>query len=96
VLDEPWLAQLLKWSFPVATVLEVASPLALFSRSFRLVWVLGFVLPFHAGIMLLMNIVFIENCLLMLLFFNVTSLLARVCPSAVPEPMASGAAGWRD
>jgi hypothetical protein len=79
VLDVPWLAEMLKWSFPAATLLEIVSPLALFSRKFRLVWVVGFILPFHAGIMLLMNIVFVENCLLMLLFYNVTPLLDRLC-----------------
>jgi hypothetical protein len=59
-----WVFQL---AFVLATVLELSTPLALFSRSFRPVIVVGLLL-FHVSIWAFMNVPFPENmCLLALL-----------------------------
>jgi hypothetical protein len=81
-LDWQWLRVLLAVAFPVSTVLEIMSPMALFSRLFRRIFIFGFVLPFHVGIALTMNILFVENCLLMLLFIDPAG---RRCERTVPN-----------
>lgn len=86
-VDNKWLEIALVLAFPIATVLEILSPLALFSRRFRSFWIFGFIIPFHIGIMLMMNIVFVENCLLMLLFIEVS----RRCRNKNNVETSSGA-----
>jgi len=66
VLNQPWFDLFLRISFPLATLLELAAPLAVMVR--RLVWpiVLSLFL-FHIAILLCMNIFFWQNMLMLLL-----------------------------
>jgi predicted DCC family thiol-disulfide oxidoreductase YuxK/uncharacterized membrane protein len=66
VLNQPWFDLFLRISFPLATLLELAAPLAIMVR--RLVWpiVLSLFL-FHIAILLCMNIFFWQNMLMLLL-----------------------------
>ena len=66
VLNQPWFDLFLRVSFPLATLLELAAPLAIMVR--RLVWpiVLSLFL-FHIAILLCMNIFFWQNMLMLLL-----------------------------
>jgi len=64
LLNQPVLEWFLRISFPVATLLEVAAPLALLVR--QLVWpIVISLLLFHIAIMLTMNIFFWQNILLL-------------------------------
>ncbi len=66
VLQQPWFDLFLRVSFPLATVLELAAPLAVMVR--RLVWPLVISLwLFHIAILLCMNIFFWQNMLMLLL-----------------------------
>ena len=67
-LEQPWLALLLQIGFPIITVLEGLTPLCLISRRFRWVWLIVMVL-FHCLTPYLMNIFFLYNILLLLVFF---------------------------
>jgi len=62
-------ALLLKVGFIVTTLFELLSPVALFHRRFRYVWLI-YMAGFHIATMLFMRILFWENMLLYLLFFE--------------------------
>jgi len=68
LLDLPGIAVLLPLGMLVVTLLEALSPLALFEDRFRRLWLAG-LLPFHVSTLLLMNIFFWENLLLLLVLF---------------------------
>ena len=53
----------------VSTCLEVLSPLALLQTWFRRLWI-AFLLPFHAATLLMMNILFWENVILIIVVFT--------------------------
>jgi len=54
----------LRIGFPIVTLFELLSPLCLFSRSFRWIWIIVMA-PFHVGTGLLMGIWFTHNMALM-------------------------------
>lgn len=64
VLSHPWLARAMEIAFPVVMLFEIAAPLVLFSRRFRLAWAVVIV-AFHFGSWSLMQIFFLQNLLLM-------------------------------
>ncbi|HEX2861020.1 MAG TPA: hypothetical protein VHN79_05250 [Lacunisphaera sp.] len=66
-MEHPWFALLLQLGFPCATLLELVSPLAVFCRGFRRLW-LPAMIVFHLSIWRLMNIFFWQHLLLLLLF----------------------------
>lgn len=68
LLDQKWLQILLSVSFPLATLLEIAAPLAVFMRKLTIPIVLG-LLVFHVMIFLFMNFFFWQNMVLLSLFF---------------------------
>ncbi len=68
-LTHPWLALGAKASFFVFTLAEIAAPLALFHARFRMVWV-PVILSLHVGTLLLMNIFFWEQAVLVLVFLT--------------------------
>lgn len=53
----------------ISTIFEIASPFVLFSKRLRAIW-LPLMLIFHVGIWLTMNILFWQNIVLLLLFFD--------------------------
>jgi predicted DCC family thiol-disulfide oxidoreductase YuxK len=63
LLNEPILRSALQISFPLATILEIAAPLALFCRKMT-VLILVSLIMFHISILLFMNIFFWQNLLL--------------------------------
>jgi hypothetical protein len=68
-ISNPLGAALLKFSFPLITLLEISAPLCLFSRRFRLFF-LPAILATQLGIYLLMTINFVDQALLYLLFID--------------------------
>lgn len=65
-----WLAWVMHVGFIGVTVLEIGAPLALVWRPFRIVFLAIMPIPFHVTCLLLMNIFFWENGVLMLLFLD--------------------------
>lgn len=63
------LALLAKTGFAVTTLVEITSPLAVLHTAYRRVW-LVIMLPFHALVLLTMNIAFWQNALLILVVFT--------------------------
>ena len=82
-LSSPALAGAMKLGFFVTTLAEVASPVCLVSRRFRLVW-LAVIVPFHIVTLLTMNIFFWENLLLIAVTLTALPYLAT------PRPPDSG------
>jgi len=79
-LNLPWgpgLAWLLQAGLIVVTALEILAPLALVSARFRVVFLTVIPIPFHFACLILMNIFFWENAVLMLLFFDLAQLRHR-------------------
>jgi predicted DCC family thiol-disulfide oxidoreductase YuxK len=66
LLDQKYLNMAMQASFPLATLLEIAAPFALFFRRLVVPFVVMLVL-FHTSILLFMNIFFWQNLLLMLI-----------------------------
>jgi hypothetical protein len=62
--NEPWLQVFLSISFPHATALEIAAPLAVFVRKLTIPLV-SCLLLFHAMIFLFMNLFFWQNMVLL-------------------------------
>lgn len=58
-----WVAWTLRFGFPIVTLAELLSPLCIFSKRFRWVWV-AVMVPFHVGTGFLMGIWFSYNILL--------------------------------
>jgi hypothetical protein len=81
ILSFPWLKTIVIWSFPFATLLELASPLALVWRSFRPYWLVAMVV-FHVSILITMGILFLEPMMLYIVFFDIDKLLALFRPKA--------------
>ena len=77
VVRGPWL-ELVKAGFALVTALELSSPLLLFLRPYRWLW-LAVIVPFHLLSLVLMNIFFWQN-LLMIGFFltDIEGLCARL------------------
>lgn len=71
VARTPWLAAMIKWSFPVLSSVELLAPLSLISRRFRLVF-LPTMLAMHTGIYLLLNVSFSQLACLYVLFIDST------------------------
>jgi hypothetical protein len=73
-------SRLVEWSlsvgFVVVTIVELIAPFALVSRWCR-VAVLAVILPFHIGTLLIMNIFFPENFILLLLLLDTGRILGR-------------------
>lgn len=84
VLTHRWLAMATQVSFPVITAFEILSPLVLFSRPFRLVWLVA-ILMFHLMSYATMQIFFLQNVLLLpVLLLEFTSPESRPA-DAVPR-----------
>jgi hypothetical protein len=62
--NEPWLQVFLSISFPLATALEIAAPLAVFVRKLTIPLVVCLLL-FHVMIFLFMNLLFWQNIVLL-------------------------------
>jgi hypothetical protein len=69
LLEQPWLATLVTVGFPVVTVFELLSPVALVSRGFRWLWI-PVMCGFHLATGLLMQIWFTANVVLVFLFVS--------------------------
>lgn len=67
--DWPQLSGALTAGFVIVTIFELLSPLVLFSRRFRYVW-LAVIVGFHFGTLLLMNIFFVPNLILMVVMID--------------------------
>lgn len=80
-LTHLWLRPVMKGAFFVTTVVELLAPLALVLRWFRYVF-LAFVIAFHVIVALFMNILFIEDLFLLVVFLDyrktIAPLLARL------------------
>jgi hypothetical protein len=61
--ESTFMAWSLRLSFPVVTLIELLSPLCIFSRRFRWIWI-AVIVPFHIGVGILMAIWFTCNLLL--------------------------------
>jgi hypothetical protein len=68
-LSNPWLGAGAKASFFLFTLAEISAPLALFYPRFRRLW-LPVILALHVGTLLLMNIFFWEQMILVLIFMT--------------------------
>ncbi len=87
----PQLGYLLTAGFIVVTIFEILSPLVLFSRRFRYAW-LAVIIGFHVGTLLLMNIFFVHNLVLLVVmidfdrWFNVADHSAKrtICMNRQP------------
>jgi hypothetical protein len=67
VLDHPTFAFVLQLGFPIATLLELVSPIAMFWRRFRMIWLVLMVI-FHVLNWPLLNIFFWQHLCLLALF----------------------------
>jgi predicted DCC family thiol-disulfide oxidoreductase YuxK len=63
VVDYEWLALALRYGLIFITVIETLALFCLVSRPFRLIF-LSVVIPFHVAVLLMMNILFAENMIL--------------------------------
>jgi hypothetical protein len=98
-LEWPPVPTLLLIGFPLVTLVEVLAPLALFSRSFRVIFFATMV-PFHVLTLLLMEVSFMENLLLYALlidasrrwpnFARLDAAAGDVGPAAAAAPAATG------
>jgi hypothetical protein len=68
-IDHPWLGWIILIGFPVSTVFELLSPLALFHRRFRHVW-LAVIASFQIAVSALMMISFRGNLVLLAIFLT--------------------------
>jgi hypothetical protein len=83
VLEYPCLALMLQVGFPIVTIFELLSPLCLFYRSFRLVWI-PVMISFHLVTGLFMQIWFTANFLLILVFLtDIEHLFAARLPQRI-------------
>jgi hypothetical protein len=87
LLDQKWLQILLSVSFPLATLLEIAAPLAVFIRKLTIPIVLS-LLVFHTMIFLFMNFFFWQNMVLLSLFF--AAFVGRETEQRCDEASGSG------
>lgn len=62
--ESVFMASVLRFGFPLVTLLELLSPLCVFSKPFRWVW-MAVIVPFHIGAGLFMGIWFTYNLALM-------------------------------
>lgn len=69
VLTSPMGPAFVKMGYLVLTVFEILSPLVLFNRPFRYVWILAMV-GLHVSSLFMMNIFFWENTILIAVFFT--------------------------
>lgn len=67
-LEYEWFAWLLNLSFPIITILEALAPFSLINTRFRQLFLVS-MFGFHIGTLLLMNIFFWENMILLLILF---------------------------
>ncbi|TGK44557.1 hypothetical protein [Leptospira andrefontaineae] len=74
-LSQSWLNWTLYFSLAFSTVLEILALALPFLRVWPKRIMLMLLIGFHISIYLLMNIVFVENVAILLLFFNYTSVL---------------------
>lgn len=77
-LGQPASRYLVPLMLPVSTILELASPLALSLRERPRLFLLIALAGMHVGIALLMNIVFIESVVLLVLFVSYTPWVERI------------------
>ena len=75
VLKNPWIQNLLKLGFPIATLFEISAPLCLVSRRFRYLFI-AFMIPFHVLIWVFMGILFLELIFAYILLFECTRWLS--------------------
>ena len=68
-IEHPWLGWIILVGFPVSTVFELLSPLALFHRGFRYAW-LAVIASFQIAVSLLMVISFRANLVLLAIFLT--------------------------
>lgn len=68
-IEHPWLGWIVLIGFPVSTVFELLSPLALFHRAFRYAW-LVVIASFQIAVSLLMVISFRANLVLLAVFLT--------------------------
>ena len=83
VVEYPWLGQMLDAGFPVITLVEITSFVALVSREYRWIF-LALMVPFHILSLFVLDVFFWENMVLYVLFFD----LARR-PAAEPRLAAT-------
>jgi hypothetical protein len=69
VVQYPWIGRLLNGGFPIITLFELTALAALFSRSYRYVFLLVMV-PFHLLSLFVLDVFFWENMVLYVLFFE--------------------------
>jgi hypothetical protein len=74
--EYPWFARLAGLGFLGITIFELLAPLALLSRWFRYIWVPSIFL-FHGSSAILMNIIFYEHMILLVVLFGGGAWLAE-------------------
>lgn len=76
LLEHPGLVPLLRWGFPVVTLVELLAPLGLVCRPWRLAF-LAVMVPFHLAMLFLTNILFWENLALFPLLLDLERAIGR-------------------
>ena len=71
ILDFPWVAFIMKIGMALTTLAEIMAPFCLVSKWIRYAF-LVIILPFHVFVWLFMGIMFWENVMLFILFFDFT------------------------
>jgi len=77
LLEYPLFEKILKLGFVIITIFEVLAPICLFWRWFRYTF-LSIMIPFHFLSWIFLNIMFWENLLLFVLFFDIEGIVNRV------------------
>lgn len=77
VLQNSWVQVLLKGGFVVGTIFEALAPLCLVSHHFRRMFI-AFMIPFHFVIFIFMHILFWEQLVLYILFFDIARPMGAV------------------
>ncbi|MCA9401524.1 MAG: hypothetical protein KC713_07840 [Candidatus Omnitrophica bacterium] len=77
ILTIPLLRRLLNISFPIVTVMEFLAPISLISHAFRRFF-FCFILLFHALTWFTMEIIFVEQVAMLILFLDVSRIIATL------------------
>ncbi len=75
--EYPFFEMILKLGFPIITIIEVLAPICLFWRWFRYAFLL-IMIPFHFLSWIFFNIMFWENLVLYVLFFDIEGIVKRI------------------
>lgn len=83
VIEYPWMGKMLDGGFPVITLIELTSLLALISKEYRWIF-LAMMVPFHVLSLFTLDVFFWENMVLYVLFFSLAAVGVRKTRTATP------------